>query len=278
MNPYLKILRPKSWLKNLLVFFPFLLFGSLKSDWLTATIAFVLLCIISSVTYIVNDIIDMKEDRRNGKNRPLATGKVSPISAIWIIDGLLWALVIIVVMFNIPRLVVATCLVMMLIDIFYIWKLRNIPVADIISIALKYPLRLFIGFAIIGMIDYLLLLLVYLIALSLAIMKRKGEWLSGMKRKVFTFYNSITIDWMFIYTFIALNVIAFVSLLMTSGSFIVGILSIVELYFVARYYFDIKGYEEAKSLAVLKDKKILIVGLAILVLMILKINGVSIIV
>jgi 4-hydroxybenzoate polyprenyltransferase len=275
MNPYLKILRPKSWLKNLLIFIPFLLFGNLQSDWLTATISFVLLCLISSITYIINDIVDIKEDRCNGKNRPLATGKVSPNSAIWIIDGLLWAFVIIMFTFSIPRLVIATCLIMLIIDMLYIWKLRNIPLADVTSIALKYPLRLLTGFLIIGVTDYLLLILVYLIALSLAIMKRKGEWLSGMKRKVFDIYTSVSIDWIFIYTFTTLNVVAFVSLFMITGSFIIGILSIIELYFVGKYYFDIEGYNEAKSLAILKNKKVLLLGLAILVLMVLKLNGVN---
>jgi 4-hydroxybenzoate polyprenyltransferase len=278
MNPYLKILRPKSWLKNLLVFFPFLLFGNLQSDWLTASITFIVMCLISSTTYIFNDIIDIKEDRINKKNRPLATGRISVLAAILIMDILLWSTTIIVVAYGLSRMITGLCLLMLGIDVLYILKLRNIAIVDVITIALKYPLRLLIGFLIIGVTDYLLLILVYLIALSLAIMKRKGEWLSGMKRKVFDTYNSISIDWAFIYTFTALNVVAFVSLFMITGSFIIGILSIIELYFVGKYYFDIEGYNEAKSLAILKNKKVLLLGLAILVLMILKINGVSIIV
>jgi len=62
---------------------------------------------------------------------------------------------------------------------------------------------------------------------------------------------------------------------MITGSFIIGILSIIELYFVGKYYFDIEGYNEAKSLAILKNKKVLLLGLAILVLMVLKLNGVN---
>jgi hypothetical protein len=160
------------------------------------------------------------------------------------------------------------------IDILYIWKLRDIAIADVMSIALKYPLRLLIGFIIIGLFNPLLMAVVYLIALSLAIMKRKGEFLSNMKRKVFNYYNEINLDWFFIYTFITLNYTTLFTIFITTASLIIGTASIVELYFVCKYYFNITGYKEAKSLAILKNKVIVILGIVILALMALKLNGV----
>ena len=88
-------MRPRQWPKNLIVFLA-LLFSiddkwqlSEPSSWLDLlgwnAIVFVLLCLISSADYLVNDIIDRESDRKHPekRKRPIAAGELSVQSA-WI--------------------------------------------------------------------------------------------------------------------------------------------------------------------------------------------------
>ncbi|MBS1824230.1 MAG: UbiA family prenyltransferase [Acidobacteria bacterium] len=78
----IRAMRPRQWVKNLLVFVPALL-GHRISDpeaaWNSA-FAFVLLCLASSAVYLLNDIIDMEADRLHHvkRMRPFARGAVMP--------------------------------------------------------------------------------------------------------------------------------------------------------------------------------------------------------
>lgn len=81
----LKALRPKQWLKNLLVFAAPLAAGSLlQGSVLVGTlIAFLVFCLAASATYLINDIRDVETDRRHPTKRfrPIASGAVSPSTA-----------------------------------------------------------------------------------------------------------------------------------------------------------------------------------------------------
>lgn len=73
-------LRPRQWLKNVLVFAAPLAAGSvLEPDVLRPTIgAFVAFCLISSATYLINDVRDAENDRQHPtkRTRPIAAGEV----------------------------------------------------------------------------------------------------------------------------------------------------------------------------------------------------------
>jgi len=77
--------RPKQWIKNGVLFAP-LLFSRqfFNGQRLIETVqAFVLFCLLTGAVYVLNDIKDLKEDRRHPvkKNRPLASGRLSPTAA-----------------------------------------------------------------------------------------------------------------------------------------------------------------------------------------------------
>src|SRR6478672_2988665 len=74
-------LRPRQWLKNLLLFAG-ILFAAELSDptrWAEATAAFVAYCAASSAAYLVNDVRDAPHDRLHPvkRDRPVASGEVS---------------------------------------------------------------------------------------------------------------------------------------------------------------------------------------------------------
>src|SRR5574341_1018926 len=82
----LRTMRPRQWPKNGFVFVP-LLFDRKLGDlnFFLATIAgFVLLCLMSSAVYIINDLADIDADRAHPtkRNRPLASGRLAKPVAI----------------------------------------------------------------------------------------------------------------------------------------------------------------------------------------------------
>src|ERR1700712_3809431 len=86
MPPYIKLLRPKDWAKNMFLFLPVFFGGKLfdvpKIQHLIA--AFFAFCFVASTVYIVNDYRDIEDDRKHPKKklRPLASGQVNPTTAL----------------------------------------------------------------------------------------------------------------------------------------------------------------------------------------------------
>ena len=82
MLKYLLVsMRPKQWSKNVLVFAG-LLFAQdvfITPKIVSALAAFLLFCLVSSSTYLLNDIVDRKKDAMHPvkRNRPIASGKLS---------------------------------------------------------------------------------------------------------------------------------------------------------------------------------------------------------
>ena len=76
-----KALRPHQWIKNLLLFVPLLAAHKYDSvDLIASTlIAFICFCFIASCAYLLNDLIDLENDRHHfqKKYRPFANGSLS---------------------------------------------------------------------------------------------------------------------------------------------------------------------------------------------------------
>ena len=96
MKNFLKLIRVKHYLKNILVFLPLFFSGNvLNTKLLLLTfISFLVFSFSSSIVYIINDISDIENDRKHPikKNRPLASGKIS-IKTAYIIIFILFLLV-----------------------------------------------------------------------------------------------------------------------------------------------------------------------------------------
>ena len=89
------LLRPKHWIKNVVVFAPLIFSKGLfsTSQFLTSARAFVTFCVTASAVYVLNDIADVESDRAHPekKNRPLASGAVTRGTALAIGGVLLCA-------------------------------------------------------------------------------------------------------------------------------------------------------------------------------------------
>lgn len=89
----LRALRPHHWIKNLLVLLPLIAahrWGE-PTLWLHALLALMAFCLCSSAVYLLNDLIDLPDDRAHPdkRHRPLAAGQLSPRFALTAVAVLL---------------------------------------------------------------------------------------------------------------------------------------------------------------------------------------------
>ncbi len=175
---YIKLLRPKDWVKNLFLYIPLFFSGELfhwniYTDLLLGFIAF---CCVASSIYIINDYRDIEDDKKHPEKalRPLASGAVKKSSAVII------AIVFLIVGFGIAFLIKEKFLFVLgiyfLLNIFYSFGLKSVPILDIIIIAIGFVLRVKAGAVIIvvGMSEWLTIM-VFLLALFMAIGKRRDD-------------------------------------------------------------------------------------------------------
>lgn len=138
-----RALRPRQWLKNVLVFAAPVAAGIFDStDYVVrSVIAFVCFCGASSATYLVNDALDVEADRRhpNKRNRPIAAGVV-PI-------GLAWVLAVVLVVasvagaFALRRDFGLTIVAYLVNTTLYTLWLKRQPILDIVSVSAGFVLR-----------------------------------------------------------------------------------------------------------------------------------------
>jgi len=174
----LRLLRPRQWIKNVAVFAAITFAGQLfdPTAFEKVLLSFVVFCGLSSATYVINDIFDIKKDRLHPfkKFRPLAHGDISlkaavVTAAILLILSLFGAALVTPAFFSLS-------IVYLLIQFLYSTKLKAIAVIDILAIAAGYILRVYAGeFASGFHISVWLLLTTISISLFLAIGKRRSE-------------------------------------------------------------------------------------------------------
>lgn len=136
-------LRPKQWIKNVLVFAAPVAAGIFDSgDYLPRAIAaFVCFCGASSATYLVNDAMDVEADRAHPtkRNRPIAAGVV-PLPFAWTLAAVLLVMST-VGAFALRRDFGLTILAYLVNTTLYTLWLKRQPILDIVSVAAGFLLR-----------------------------------------------------------------------------------------------------------------------------------------
>jgi 4-hydroxybenzoate polyprenyltransferase len=171
-------LRPRQWLKNLLVFAG-LVFAAKLGDagrWLEAVAAFAAYCAISSAAYLVNDLRDREDDRLHPvkRARPIARGELSPRAAVALAAGL--AAVALALAGVLGLVSVAFLLAFAALQAAYTLSLKHVVLLDVLVIGSLFVIRAAAGAAAVDVrISPWLLLCTALLALFLALAKRRGE-------------------------------------------------------------------------------------------------------
>lgn len=174
----LRTLRVTQWIKNFVIFTAIIFSGKLFDlDLLWKSFyGFVVFCLLSSTSYVLNDIIDYSYDKKHPvkKFRPIASGKVTIPEATFIVFILTLVSLIAALFFSLPFFFLS--LVFILLHFFYSLYLKRQPVVDIFVISFSFMLRTFAGEVITGFhIPIWLLLTIFFGSLFMASVKRHAE-------------------------------------------------------------------------------------------------------
>jgi 4-hydroxybenzoate polyprenyltransferase len=170
--------RPTQWFKNLFIFAALIFSRNLDdfSKGLSILGAFILFCLLSSGTYLINDLFDLVDDRKHPakSQRPLASGQLKKSTAIGISTLLL--LISLVLSFLLHPHFGFVAVVYLAINLAYSAYLKQVVILDVMLVAFGFVLRAVAGALVIEVeISAWLLICTILIALFLALGKRRHE-------------------------------------------------------------------------------------------------------
>jgi len=174
----LKTIRINHYIKNIIIFVPlvFSMQVSAPKACLRSIVMFAAFCLISSVVYIFNDLIDIKKDRLHPtkSQRPIASGKINTAFALAILVTLLGCGLILAGSLNKLCLLIISGYI--LLNICYTLKLKALPLVDVLCIALGFILRILSGCTAINVIPSpLVILLTFFLSMFFTFSKRTLE-------------------------------------------------------------------------------------------------------
>lgn len=144
---FLKAIRIHQWVKNLLIYAPLILAHKVMdySVWLNGLYAFSAFSILASSVYLLNDLLDIENDRHHHEKRyrPLASGDLS-ISA-GIITAFLFFIAGITISLLLPLKFLFVLGVYYIITLAYSLYLKQVVLVDVITLALLYTTRIIAG-------------------------------------------------------------------------------------------------------------------------------------
>ncbi len=173
-------MRPKQWTKNLVLFAALVFSQNLFNLQMLGTVilGFAIFCILSGGVYILNDLVDLKQDQNHPSKskRPLASGRLKrPTAAVGggvlVVTSLFMAFAV-----NFPFGVISV--IYLLLQIGYSTFFKHIVIVDVFCVAAGFVLRAAAGAEVIAVpISSWLLICTILLALFLALSKRRHELL-----------------------------------------------------------------------------------------------------
>ncbi|MEN8240743.1 MAG: decaprenyl-phosphate phosphoribosyltransferase [Chloroflexota bacterium] len=203
LRTILKAMRPKQWVKNVLIFAG-VVFDRKLSDptALLATIeAAALFSLLASAVYLVNDISDLESDREHltKKNRPIASGAL-PISLAWGVALVLFA-VVFYFGYQLSSAFALICAVYAALNLMYSRWFKHMVILDVLILAGFYVIRVVVGLTVISVDRFSpwLYLATIFLALFMGVGKRRAELISAQQsgsnsRKVLELYTLDYLD------------------------------------------------------------------------------------
>lgn len=189
-------LRISHWYKNLLAFLG-LIFDRkvlVLPMFAHALLVFILLCLVSSSNYIINDIVDKKGDNLNQIKEQSLFAKINPRISISIAIALL-ATSIAISVWLVPRVVVFLVLISVLGQFYNVYA-KNVPVLDVTVLLFMYLSRIYAGYISLEVIPYSFIIApIAMLAFFLIFIKKRstllilGETKAVEFRKSYAFYT-----------------------------------------------------------------------------------------
>jgi 4-hydroxybenzoate polyprenyltransferase len=196
-------LRPQQCVSKNALVFGALAFARRLTDpqaVLQATLAFVLFCAASGMVYLINDIMDVEQDRLHPRKRfrPIAAGEL-PVSLAWGAVAVLLVVTLVVAVLLRPALA-AIIAIYLAVQIAYSLGLKHQVILDVFIIAAGFVLRAVAGAVAIAVpISPWLYVLIGLGALFLGFAKRRAEIVllnetAGQHRRVLEEYSATLLE------------------------------------------------------------------------------------
>lgn len=273
---WIRLLRPRQWVKNAFVLAPLLFSGRLTevAAIALAGAAFAAFCLLASGVYVFNDVIDRAADRAHPvkRNRPIASGRISPatgglVGALLLLGGLAVSIAVGPGMALIGLTYVG-------LNVLYSYRLKHAVILDVFALAAFFILRLLAGAVAVEVEPSVWLLLCGgLLALYLGFAKRRHELVllgegSSAHRAVLTHYNAQFLDQMSV-VLLAVTIVAYIMYTLTSetaalvGSERLSYSTVFVLYGVFRYLYLVHNGSGGNPAETLVTDKALMVDVAL---------------
>lgn len=150
INNYFAVLRPKQWIKNLLIAAAPFAAGIINEKLLEVFLGILIFCVASSFGYLLNDWHDRKYDNLHPKKklRPFASGALKQIDFLVLTTSCF--VLIIVLSQNLPNAFLVCVLAYLIITFSYTFFAKNLPIVEILWLSLGFLIRAIAGSALIG--------------------------------------------------------------------------------------------------------------------------------
>lgn len=175
----LKTMRPRQWAKNGFVFAALVFDHQLlrPAPLLRTFAGFGLMCLASGVVYLINDLVDLPNDRQHPfkRLRPLASGRLSPRLAVIAAVGLGGFALAASFALNLNFGLVITAYLVL--NLLYSFRLKHVPIIDVLIVAGGFVLRVAAGVVLLTVERFSpwLYVCMTLLALFLGFGKRRAE-------------------------------------------------------------------------------------------------------
>nr|WP_328796718.1 decaprenyl-phosphate phosphoribosyltransferase [Halosaccharopolyspora lacisalsi] len=274
VNGLVRELRPKQWVKNVLVLAVPFLAGQIAvpNVLFDAALAFVMFSMAASGVYFINDILDVESDRAHPtkRNRPIAAGLI-PLPVAYVVSAVLLLGSVGLSVLISPTLAVVMA-VYVAVQLGYCFGLKHQPVIDMCIVSSGFLLRIIAGGAAAGLgISQWFMLVTAFGSLFMVAGKRYAEMIlaqnTGAKiRKSLEAYSASYLR--FVWAISAAIVIMTYSLWAYQQHEISSIWSTVSIVpfviAILRYAVDVdKGKAGEPEEVVLGDKTLIVLGAAL---------------
>ena len=175
----IKGFRIKQWIKNGFLFAGILFDGQLFNieAFFHTAIGFLAFCFLSSSVYYLNDIFDKEADQQHPtkRNRPIASGKISVNTAIFI--AILLISLAFITAYFLSHSFLILCGIYLIINILYSKWLKHVPILDVMIIASGFVIRVAAGVSLIKVERFSpwLYMVTTLLSLFIGFGKRRAE-------------------------------------------------------------------------------------------------------
>ena len=196
LKAIMQLLRPQQWTKNLFIFMPLFFSANVTNfhQLMLCLYAFIGFSFVASAIYCINDAVDVKEDRMHPdkSQRPIASGIISISTAVALAIVLFAGGISIQFFTSLNIYAVAVTLLYLIMNMAYVFKLKQYAIIDVMCIASGFVLRVIVGGYATGIVlSHWIVLMTFLLAIFLASAKRRDDVLHYLKKGIIARKNIV---------------------------------------------------------------------------------------